>query len=107
MQELQHALDRGAKIYAEVRGYGMSGGYLWGPFYLFAFSSISFPDLQRLFVIMSEQLMSDVLIAGDAHHITQPSQEGRGAYLAMNRALQQVCLNSHIPGLFSLNKVIL
>ncbi|KAG0590239.1 hypothetical protein KC19_1G083600 [Ceratodon purpureus] len=53
LEELQHALDRGAKIYAEVRGYGMSG---------------------------------------DAHHITQPSQEGRGAYLAMSRALQQAGL---------------
>lgn len=53
LEELQHALDRGAKIYAEVRGYGMSG---------------------------------------DAHHITQPSHEGRGAYLAMSRALEQAGL---------------
>jgi 3-oxoacyl-[acyl-carrier-protein] synthase II len=53
LEEYQHAVDRGAKIYAEVRGYGMSG---------------------------------------DAHHITQPSQDGRGAYLAMNRALQQAGL---------------
>jgi 3-oxoacyl-[acyl-carrier-protein] synthase II len=30
MQELQHAIDRGAKIYAEVRGYGMSGEELLG-----------------------------------------------------------------------------
>lgn len=34
MQELQHALDRGAKIYAEVRGYGMSGEFLLGAFCL-------------------------------------------------------------------------
>lgn len=50
-KELDHAKERGAKIYAEVRGYGMSG---------------------------------------DAHHITQPHIEGKGAMLAMTRALEQV-----------------
>ncbi|THU44442.1 hypothetical protein C4D60_Mb02t07410 [Musa balbisiana] len=49
-QELNHAKERGAKIYAEVRGYGMSG---------------------------------------DAYHITQPHIDGRGAILAMTRALEQ------------------
>uniref|UniRef100_A0A0E0CHA6 beta-ketoacyl-[acyl-carrier-protein] synthase I n=1 Tax=Oryza meridionalis TaxID=40149 RepID=A0A0E0CHA6_9ORYZ len=49
-QALDHAKERGAKIYAEVRGYGMSG---------------------------------------DAHHITQPQNDGRGATLAMKRALDQ------------------
>ncbi|CAI9113010.1 OLC1v1013531C1 [Oldenlandia corymbosa var. corymbosa] len=50
LEELEHAKKRGAKIYAEVRGYGMSG---------------------------------------DAHHITQPHADGRGASLAMMRALEQ------------------
>ncbi|XP_071722716.1 3-oxoacyl-[acyl-carrier-protein] synthase, mitochondrial-like [Rutidosis leptorrhynchoides] len=50
LEELEHAKNRGAKIYAEVRGYGMSG---------------------------------------DAYHITQPHADGRGAILAMTRALEQ------------------
>uniref|UniRef100_A0A5B7BCP4 3-oxoacyl-[acyl-carrier-protein] synthase, mitochondrial n=1 Tax=Davidia involucrata TaxID=16924 RepID=A0A5B7BCP4_DAVIN len=50
LEELAHAKKRGAKIYAELRGYGMSG---------------------------------------DAYHITQPHTDGRGAILAMTRALKQ------------------
>ncbi|XP_050205630.1 3-oxoacyl-[acyl-carrier-protein] synthase, mitochondrial [Mercurialis annua] len=50
LEELEHARKRGAKVYAEVRGYGMSG---------------------------------------DAYHITQPHTDGRGAILAMTRALKQ------------------
>ncbi|XP_057507012.1 3-oxoacyl-[acyl-carrier-protein] synthase, mitochondrial [Actinidia eriantha] len=50
LEELEHAKKRGAKMYAEVRGYGMSG---------------------------------------DAYHITQPHIDGRGAILAMTRALKQ------------------
>ncbi|KAL9453751.1 hypothetical protein AB3S75_009372 [Citrus x aurantiifolia] len=56
LEELEHAKKRGAKIYAEVRGYGMSG---------------------------------------DAHHITQPHIDGKGAILAMTRALNQSGLQSH------------
>uniref|UniRef100_A0A0D9VDC5 beta-ketoacyl-[acyl-carrier-protein] synthase I n=1 Tax=Leersia perrieri TaxID=77586 RepID=A0A0D9VDC5_9ORYZ len=60
LEALEHAKERGAKIYAEVRGYGMSG---------------------------------------DAHHITQPQNDGRGATLAMKRALEQAdqidYLNAH------------
>ncbi|XXG81930.1 hypothetical protein AAC387_Pa09g2460 [Persea americana] len=50
LEALEHAEERGAKVYAEIRGYGMSG---------------------------------------DAHRITQPPNDGRGAFLAMTRAFGQ------------------
>ncbi|XP_047312609.1 3-oxoacyl-[acyl-carrier-protein] synthase, mitochondrial [Impatiens glandulifera] len=55
LEEMEHAKRRGAKIYAELRGYGMSG---------------------------------------DAYHITKPHIDGRGAILAMTRALKQSGLHA-------------
>ena len=55
LEDLEHATKRGAKIYAELIGYGTSG---------------------------------------DGYHITAPDPKGRGAALAMNRALESAQINA-------------
>jgi len=54
LEELQHALDRNVRIYAEILGYGLSG---------------------------------------DASHLTSPSADGTGAFLAMSRAVTDAKIN--------------
>jgi len=53
LEELAHALDRGAHIYAELKGYGASS---------------------------------------DAYHVSAPDKQGRGAFLAMSKALKDAGL---------------
>jgi 3-oxoacyl-[acyl-carrier-protein] synthase II len=53
LEDYEHARKRGARIYAELIGYGMSG---------------------------------------DAYHITQPEENGKGASMAMNGALREAKL---------------
>lgn len=77
LQALDHAMERGAKIYAEVRGYGMSG-------------ILRFHKRDGLLCHQYVLHHEHQLLSGDAHHITQPQNDGRGVILAMERALEQV-----------------
>lgn len=63
----------------------------------FKFSQIIFVESQSMIcckpwsVWQRTEIMDVIGWTGDAYHITQPSSEGRGAILAMTRALRQVC----------------
>jgi 3-oxoacyl-[acyl-carrier-protein] synthase II len=59
LEELEHARARGARIYAELLGYGVSA---------------------------------------DAHHVTMPAPEGRGAQVAMRMALRSAGVNADEVG---------
>lgn len=47
------------------------------------------PRLLHYFSLINVELLK-LFLAGDAYHITQPQGDGRGAILAMTRALEQV-----------------
>lgn len=64
VEDYEHAIRRGAKIYAELVGVGLSA---------------------------------------DAHHITAPDPEGRGAYLAMKRAMETAQLNPEDIGYINMH----
>jgi len=70
LEELEHAKARGARIYAEVRGYGLSG---------------------TIEVTIMWFHVPNTIIA-DAHHITAPAEDGSGAYRCMESALNSAGL---------------
>ena len=77
LEDYQHAMRRGAKIYAEVSGFGVTSIYI----YIYIYMCVC------VYVCID-----------DGYHLVQPEPTGKWNYKAANLALSEsgICINSHM-----------